>query len=97
MNEKNTVASFQVSTRGYDSFEKKAKNDYHSVTVLGKAAERAAKLEKGTPVEIDGQLATDSWEKDGEKKYKTYVKTFGWSYAPKNFAESVGESTDVPF
>lgn len=48
--------------------------EWHSVVVWGKRAEALAKLlSKGSQCLVDGQLRTTSWEKDGQKRYKTEV------------------------
>jgi len=97
LNEGGTVASFQISTRGYDGVKKEAVRDYHNVTLFGKSATRAGELlAKGSSVEVSGELKTDSWEKDGVKKYKTYVKTFNFGFGSKNFAEE-NTAEVVPF
>jgi len=44
------------------------------VTLWGRTAEIAAEfLKKGSPVFIEGKLRLDSWEADGQKKYKLKV------------------------
>jgi single-strand DNA-binding protein len=48
--------------------------EWHSVVVWGKRADSLAKLlSKGSQVLVDGQLRTTSWEKDGQKRYKTEI------------------------
>lgn len=48
--------------------------EWHSVTCFGKRAEGLAKcLSKGSQVLIDGCLRTSSYEKDGDKRYKTEI------------------------
>lgn len=47
---------------------------YVDVTLWGRTAEVAAEyLRKGSPVFIEGRLKLDSWEADGQKKYKLRV------------------------
>lgn len=47
---------------------------YVDVTLWGRTAEIAAEyLRKGSPVFIEGRLKLDSWEADGQKKYKLRV------------------------
>jgi len=44
------------------------------VTLWGRTAEIAAEfLKKGSPVFIEGKLRLDSWDADGQKKYKLKV------------------------
>ena len=48
--------------------------EWHSVVVFGKRAEALSRLlNKGSRVLVEGKLRTSSWEKDGEKRYRTEV------------------------
>lgn len=48
--------------------------EWHTVVVWGKRAEALSKLlSKGSQCLVDGQLRTTSWEKDGQKRYKTEI------------------------
>lgn len=48
--------------------------EWHSVVVFGKRAEALHRLlQKGSRVLVEGKLRTSSWEKDGQKQYKTEV------------------------
>lgn len=48
--------------------------EWHSVVVFGKRAEALSRLlAKGSRVLVEGKLRTSSWEKDGEKRYRTEV------------------------
>lgn len=59
--------------------------DYHNVVVFGKQAENSAKyLAKGNGVYIEGRLQTRSWEKDGQKQYRTEVVADRVQFGPKN-------------
>ena len=50
------------------------RTDWHNVECWGGLAEVIARYcRKGKEIALSGKLKTDSWEKDGEKKYKTYV------------------------
>jgi single-stranded DNA-binding protein len=50
--------------------------DYFTVKIFGEVLCMKAKmqLKKGSPVYIQGSLASGSYEKDGIKKYETFVK-----------------------
>lgn len=55
-----------------DKWQERA--EWHSCTVWGKRAEGLAKiLVKGSQILVEGSLRTSSYEKDGEKRYKTEV------------------------
>ena len=48
--------------------------EWHSVVVFGKRAEALSRLlAKGSRVLVEGKLRTSSWEKGGQKQYKTEV------------------------
>ncbi len=50
------------------------RTEWHSITVWGKRGEALSKiLSKGSSVFVEGSLRTSSYEKDGEKRYKTEV------------------------
>lgn len=52
----------------------KERTEYHSVTVWGKRGEALSRiLAKGDKVFIEGSLRTSSYEKDGDKRYRTEV------------------------
>lgn len=53
---------------------RREKTEWHSLVMWGKRGEALAKiLHKGSPVTIQGSLQTSSYEKDGDKRYKTEV------------------------
>lgn len=59
--------------------------DYHNVVVFGNQAENSAKyLSKGNGVYVEGRLQTRSWEKDGQKMYRTEVVADRVQFGPKN-------------
>ena len=64
------VAEFDIATKtGYGKYEY---TEFTSCTLMGKRAESLSMyLTKGTKVLIEGEKKTDSWEKDGQKRYKT--------------------------
>ena len=54
--------------------DKVEKTEWHSITFFGRLAEVAGEyLRKGSKVYIEGSLSTSSWEKDGQKHYKTEI------------------------
>lgn len=48
------------------------RTEWHSVVIWGAAA-AVAVLKKGARVHLTGRLRSRSWEKDGERRYKTEV------------------------
>ena len=54
--------------------QRQYRTEWHSVVVWGKRAEALARfLRKGSSVFVEGSLRTSSYEKDGQKRYKTEV------------------------
>jgi len=59
--------------------------DYHNVVVFGVQADNSAKyLTKGNGVYVEGRLQTRSWEKDGQKQYRTEIVADRVQFGPKN-------------
>jgi single-strand DNA-binding protein len=50
------------------------RTEWHSITVWGKRGEALSKiLGKGSSIFVEGSLRTSSYEKDGEKRYRTEI------------------------
>lgn len=49
-------------------------NTWHDCVAFGKLAEACANLQKWDRVWMEGSLSKDSYEKDGQKIYKTQIK-----------------------
>lgn len=50
------------------------RTEWHSVTLWGKRGEALSKfLTKGDRIFVEGSLRTSSYEKDGEKRYRTEI------------------------
>ncbi len=71
------VCSFGVATnRTYNDRDgkKQEQTEFHNVVAFGKLADIMGQyLKKGRPVFIEGRLQTNSWEKDGQKHYRTEI------------------------
>lgn len=71
------VLNFRIATN--ESYVDKAnvrqeKTEYSSIMMWGKRGEALAKLlAKGQMVFVEGSLRTSSYEKNGEKRYKTEI------------------------
>lgn len=52
----------------------KERTVYVDVKGWGRVSDALAKLAEGDLVLVDGEINTESWEKDGEKKWKTLVE-----------------------
>ncbi len=65
--------------------KKQENTDYHNVVVFGKQAETSAKwLTKGSGVYIEGRIQTRSWDKDGQKQYRTEIVADRVQFGPKS-------------
>lgn len=71
------VASFGIATNRVwkdQNGEKKEAVEFHNIVVFGRQAETSAQyLKKGQQVLVEGRLQTRSWEKDGQKQYRTEI------------------------
>lgn len=56
------------------SNERKERTDWHNVVVFGKRGEALQKiLQKGSTIFIEGRLQTSSYEREGQKHYRTDI------------------------
>jgi single-strand DNA-binding protein len=71
------VANFSLATsrRWKDrDGNRQEQTEWHNIVVFGKQAEIAGQyLTKGKQVYIEGRLQTRSWEKDGQKHFRTEI------------------------
>ena len=92
------VCSMSIATnRVYkDRDGKKQENvDFHNVVVFGAQAENSAKyLSKGNGVYVEGRIQTRSWEKDGQKQYRTEIVAERVQFGPKNGSAGGGNSSE---
>ena len=72
-----SVANFSVATNRTwkdSNGTKQEEVEYHNIVVFGKMADTVAQyMRKGSQLMIEGRLQTQSWEKDGVKKYRTEI------------------------
>ncbi len=80
------VASFSIATnRTYKNKEgeKQEATEFHNIVAFGRLADLIGQyLRKGRPVFVEGRLQTRSWEKDGEKKYRTEIVVDNFQFGP---------------
>jgi single-strand DNA-binding protein len=71
------IANFSVATnrRWKDkNGERKEESEFHNITAFGALAKICGDyLKKGSKVYLEGRIKTESWEKDGEKKFRTVI------------------------
>lgn len=74
----NTTANSQVANASLlteeQTFNGKTIRTYHNITVWGKSAELVRDMNEGEKLYVQGSIGTESWEQDGERKYKTVIK-----------------------
>ncbi len=84
------VCNFSVATnRVYKDKDgkKQEQADFHNVVVFGRQADIVAQyLKKGSSVFIEGRMQTRSWEKEGQKQYRTEVIADRVQFGPKGSA-----------
>lgn len=83
MGELRKLPSGEVSTMDFgvatnrlytDKEGRQEQTDFHNIVVFGKLAETVSKWVKvSTKILVEGRIQTRSWEKDGEKKFKTEI------------------------
>lgn len=73
------VCNFSIATseswKDKQTGEQKERTEWHDIEVWGNQAEACGKyLSKGSQCYVEGKLQTESWEKDGMKKYRTKIR-----------------------
>lgn len=81
------VANFSIATnrvfRDRDG-KKQEQTDFHNIVVFGRQADIVAQyLKKGSSVFIEGRMQTRSWDKNGEKHYRTEVVADRVQFGPR--------------
>jgi len=81
------VCNFSIATnrvfKDRDGNRQEA-TDFHNVVVFGRQADTVNQyLKKGNGVFIEGRLQTRSWEKDGQKQYRTEVIADRVQFGPR--------------
>ncbi len=93
------VCSFSLATnRVYNDRDGKRQEavDYHNIVVFGKQAENCAKyLTKGSSTYVEGRMQTRSWDKDGQKQYRTEVVADRVQFGPKGSGSSSNSSAQT--
>lgn len=82
------VASFGLATnrvfKDRDG-KKQEQTEFHSISVFGRSADLVAQyLKKGSSAFIEGRLQTRSWEKNGEKHYRTEIVADNVQFGPRS-------------
>ena len=90
------VCSFSIATnRTYKDRDgnKQEQVEYHNIVAFAKLAEIIGQyLKKGRPIYIEGRMQTRSWEKDGQKHYRTEIVADNFQFG----ASAPGEGGGAP-
>jgi single-strand DNA-binding protein len=82
-----SVCSFSIATnRVYKKADgsKAEEVSYHNVVVFGRQAETSGQyLKKGSSAYVEGRLQTRSWDKDGQKQYRTEIVAETVQFGPR--------------
>jgi single-strand DNA-binding protein len=83
-----SVCSFSLATnRVYKDRDGKRQEstDYHNIVVFGRQAETCNQyLKKGAGAFVEGRLQTRSWDKDGQKQYRTEIIADRVQFGPRS-------------
>ncbi len=88
------VCNFSIATNriyiGKDG-KKQEQTDFHNIVVFGRQADTVNQyLKKGSSAFVEGRLQTRSWEKDGQKQYRTEVIAERVQFGPRSAGSSSG-------
>lgn len=91
------VASFSLATNSvYKDRDgnKQEQTEYHNIVAFGRQGELCAQfLKKGASALVEGRIQTRSWDKDGEKRYRTEVVADRVQFGPRGGQDGGGSST----
>lgn len=81
------VCNFSIATnRTFKDRDgkKQEQTEFHNVVAFGRTADIIAQyLRKGSSVLVEGRIQTRSWEKDGQKQYRTEIIVDNMQLGPK--------------
>ena len=88
------VTSFSIATnRVFNDRDGKRQEqaDYHNIVVFGRQAETVNQyLKKGSGAFVEGRMQTRSWDKDGQKHYRTEIIADRVQFGPRTQGEGGG-------
>lgn len=94
------VTSFSLATnRRYKDRDGNYQDavDYHNVVVFGRQAETVNQyLKKGSGAFVEGRMQTRSWEKDGQKHYRTEIVADRVQFGPRGGGEGAPSAAATP-
>lgn len=85
----NSKPVLELSLATTEKFKDKEETEWHTVVFWNKPAEILAKyLQKGSLLYVEGRNKTRSWEKDGQKRYKTEVLGMSFQFIGNRASDS---------
>ncbi|OHB20234.1 MAG: single-stranded DNA-binding protein [Parcubacteria group bacterium RIFCSPHIGHO2_01_FULL_56_18] len=82
------VVNFSIATnRTFKDRDgkKQEQTDFHNIVVFGRQADTVNQyLKKGSSVFVEGRMQTRSWEKEGQKMYRTEVVADRVQFGPRS-------------
>lgn len=82
------VASFGLATnRTFKNKEgvQQEQTEFHNIVAFGRTAEIMGQyLKKGRPIYVEGRMQTRSWDKDGQKQYRTEIVVDTFQFGPQS-------------
>lgn len=92
------IASFSVASNRVwkdQAGQKQEETEFHNVVAFGRTAENIARyFDRGDEIYIQGRLKTSSWEKDGQKRYRTDIVAERFDFGQKARANATQERTE---
>jgi single-strand DNA-binding protein len=90
-----SICEFSLATS--EKYKGETKTEWHNIVCFAKTADVCAQyLSKGSQVYIEGRIQTDSWEKDGERKYRTKIIMSNFSFLDRKSGGGNGGNNSAP-
>jgi len=93
------VVNFSIATnRTFKDRDgkKQEQTDFHNIVVFGRQADTVNQyLKKGSSVFVEGRMQTRSWEKEGQKMYRTEVVADRVQFGPRPSGGGGGPRSDA--
>lgn len=97
INENASVTKFSIATSEKwkdKSGEMQERTEWHRCSAWNKTGEIIEKyFSKGDPILVEGKIETNSYEKEGEKRYITQIKVNNFEFVPQKKSAGGQEKT----
>ena len=95
------VCNFSIATNRVftdKAGKKQEQADFHNIVTFGRQADLVAQyLKKGSTAFIEGHLQTRTWDKDGQKQYRTEIMAERIQFGPRTGGSTGGAPTGRSF